>query len=66
MTSTQAIIDRINKRLENIDKIVTSQDKELKELRRILKQLYEELYKKTFKEKECKKKASVKDDKARE
>lgn len=46
ISNTQLIIDGINKKLENIDRVIISQDKEIKELRGILSEVYEELYKK--------------------
>ena len=45
ISNTQEIIDGINKKLENIDKVINSQDKEIKELKRSHRILYEKLYK---------------------
>ena len=39
-------LENINQRLLNIDKVAREQEEELKEFRRILKEIYEELYKK--------------------
>lgn len=54
-SDTKIIINNIEKRLINIEEISIAQTNRIQEQSDIIKQLYEELYKKTLKEKECQK-----------